>query len=682
MVKKVACLLTVLLLSGCFKSTVHAQDIPYEGYTYDHNKTEQAAPSMYRPDRKYSFGTVEAPAALTDMYAYEGQLYVLDSAGSQVLVLNEGLELSGSIAFMDREGNPVSFPQAQGLFVCQWGIYISDTVGLCVDRFDLDGSFVMRYEKPQSPAYDDAIPFAVSKVVVDKGGNVYALVDGLYAGAVMFAQSGEFLGFFGPNEVEMTVEMLLDQSWKRLLTDEQKQAMNRFVPMAYTSFDIDQENFIYTCSRNAINENTRVRRLNPSGKGLWDGRKLFFGDHIPASQWVDGLPNESQIVDVNIGENGVLSVLDAARGRVFLYDENGTLLGVFGGRGNQLGTVEEAAALESIGNHIYVMDKKSSDITRYTLTEYGEVFYQALDLYNSGEYEKAMPLWQKVLEKNSYCQLAYTGIGKALLKQGDFAEALKSFRLGQDREEYSQAFEEYRFLFMREHFTVIVVVLSAVAAGIFVFGRWRKKHGSKRNKTRHWDMLKAPIATLEDFLYKKEWSVPFATVTVAVWFLLEILKYFGTGFAFNQNNPESFNIFLPLMSTVVLYLLFAIVNWAVSTLSEGKGTLKMIYCSMSYVLLPYLITQTVCLLLSQVFVLEEQAFLVFIALAGLVWSGILLMIVITTVHDYTLGKACGNLLLTLLGIVIVVFLLFMLVVLFEQVANLFLTVYNELTLRM
>ncbi len=682
MVKKVACLLAVLLLFASMNSTVHAQDIPYEGYTYDHNKTEQPAPAMYRPDKKGSFGTVELPAALTDMYAYEGRLYVLNSAGSQVLILNEQLENLGSIGFQDQEGNLMAFQQAQGLFVCQGGIYISDMAGLCVYRFDLEGRFVARYEKPQSPAYDDAIPFAVSKVVVDKGGNVYALVDGLYAGAVMFAENGEFLGYYGPNEVEMTVEMLLDQSWKRFLTEEQKKAMSRFVPMAYTSFDIDEENFIYTCSRNAINENTRVRRLNPSGKGLWDGKKLFFGDHIPASQWVEGLSNESQIVDVNISENGVLSILDAARGRVFLYDENGSLLGVFGSKGSQLGAVEEATALESIGDHIYVMDKKSSDITRYTLTEYGEILYQALELYNSGEYEKAMPLWQKVLEKNSYCQLAYTGIGKALLKQGEFAEALKSFRLGQDREEYSQAFEEYRFLYMRENFTVIILILLAVAIGLFLFGRWRKKHGRERSKTRHFAVLKAPVSTIEDFVYKKEWSVRFATLIIAAWFLLEILKYFGTGFAFNQNNPAKFNIFLPLMSTVVLYLLFVIVNWAVSTLSEGKGTLKMIYCSMSYVLLPYLITQTACLLLSHVFVLEEQAFMIFIELAGFAWSAIMLMMVLTTIHDYTLGKACGNLFLTLLGIVIVFFLLFMLVVLFEQVGNLFLTVYNEMTLRM
>ena len=40
-----------------------------------------------------------------------------------------------------------------------------------------------------------------------------------------------------------------------------------------------------------------------------------------------------------------------------------------------------------------------------------------------------------------------------------------------------------------------------------------------------------------------------------------------------------------------------------------------------------------------------------------------------------------NLLLTAVGIGIVFFLLFLLVVLFEQVANLIITIFNELTLR-
>ncbi len=683
MVKKIIGLLALVLLLGCGRgSTVLANDVPYGGYTYDSGKQEQAAPALYRPLGKQSFGNIKEPALLTDFYAYEEKLYVLDAAKSQVCVLDQELKPLEQMSFYDEAGNVLTFGQAGGLFVGPEGLYITDMANQRVERFGWDGKRNMQYEKPQAAAYDSSIPFVVTRVVADSGGNVYALVDGMYAGAVMFSQQGEFLGFYGTNEVEMTVEMMLDQSWKRLLTEEQKNAMDRFVPMAYTSFDIDGENFIYTCSRNAISESTRVRRLNPSGKGLWDGKELMFGDHIPQSQWVRGLANVSQIVDVNIQEDRILSVLDAARGRIFLYDENGILLGVFGGKGSQLGTVEEAAAIESIGSSIYVLDSKSMDITRYQRTEYGELFHEALMLYNRGEYEKARPLWEQVLTRNSYCQIAYTGIGKALMQKGQFGEALENFRKGGDRKEYSEAFEEYRFLVMRRHFAWLLPMAAIAFGCIYGIHRWRRKRIGGKGKLGHLAMLRAPFQTLDELLYQRRLSVRFSTGVVLAWFVLEIVKFFGTGFAFHQNHTENFNVFLPLVSTVGAYVLFTVSNWAVSTLSEGKGSMRTIYCSLAYVLLPYLLSQTAILVLSHVFVLEEQAFLVFLGLAGAVWSGILLLLVITTVHDYDLGRACGNILLTLLGMLIIVFLLFMMVVLFEHVLKLFLTIYNELTLRM
>lgn len=676
--RMITCFLSVLLLAAL---TLHAQavEVPYESYTYDAENHEQPAPALYLPDFSAGFGTTEQPAGLTDLFVYDGLLYALDAAQSRLLVLDMRLHLLDELHFTDETGAPLLFSQAQGLFVCEAGIYISDTQRLCVERFDWSGVRQHSYTRPDSPAYDSTVPFAVTRVIVDRGLNVYALVDGMYSGAVMLSESGDFLGFFGPNEVEMTVEMLVDQSWKKLLTEEQKNAMDRFVPIAYTSFDIDGENFVYTCSRNAVSESTRVRKLNPSGKGLWDGKNLLFGDYIPQSQWVSGLANVSQLVDVDIADSGILSVLDAARGRVFQYDPNGKLLGVFGGSGKQLGTFEKATALETYENYLFVLDGKAGDITRFSLTDYGRLMRRAVGLYNSGEYAAAKPIWEEILSRNSYCQPACTGIGKALMQEGASGEALSYLKRGQDREAYSEAFEEYRFTFMRSHFALLLLGAAVLAAliwtAIFIWKKYRKE------KTYHLFMLKAPIATLEELLYQKRLSVGFSSGVVVFWFLLEIVKYFATGFPFNRNEAGDFNIFLPLMTTCVIYLLFVIVNWSVSCLTDGRGTFKQIYCASAYVLLPYLLTQLLVLLLSQMFTLDEKPFLTMISLAGYVWSGALLLIVITRVHDFSIGKACVNLLLTAVGIGIVFFLLFLLVVLFEQVANLIITIFNELTLR-
>lgn len=681
MKKRVFIILTALTLCLCCILPAYAQQVPYESYTYDHNWKEQPAPALYKADVYMPYSGQQEGAALTDIFVYEGSLFALDSTSGTVLQMDEKLQIKKTFTFRDELGKPVAFSKAQGLFICKGGIYISDTERYCLERFDWNGTRLFTYTKPENPAYDGAVPFAVTRILVDSGQNVYALVEGLYSGAVMLSEQGDFLGFYGPNEVEMTAQMLIDQSWKKLLTEEQKKAMDRFVPIAYTSFDIDSENFIYTCSKNAINESTRVRKLNPSGKGLWDGQKLLFGDYIPQSQWVSGLANVSQIVDVDIGEDGMLRILDGARGRIFQYDPNGGLIGVFGGSGSQMGTFDRATAIESMGNFVYVLDGKTSAITRFTATDYGKLVSQAVTAYNSGEYAEAKPLWMQVLSRNSYCQIAYTGIGKALLQEKEYAQALSYLKLGQDRQSYSDAFEEYRFQIMRENFAILILGGGAVIAALWMLNVLLKRNAKPGKIGLHLKMLTAPIHTLDKLMYEKKFSVGFSSAVVAIWFLLEIVKYFGTGFIFNENDPADFNIFLPIMSTIVIYVLFAVVNWAVCRLTDGLGTFRQIYCAMAYVLLPYVITQTIVLILSHVLMLDESGFLMLISLAGYIWSGLMLLFVITNIHEFTISKAVANIALTAFGILIVVFLLFLMVVLMEHMFNLAATIYNELTLR-
>ncbi len=132
---------------------------------------------------------------------------------------------------------------------------------------------------------------------------------------------------------------------------------------------------------------------------------------------------------------------------------------------------------------------------------------------------------------------------------------------------------------------------------------------------------------------------------------------------------------------MLAYGLWVLVNWAVSTLSDGKGTARELFCASAYALLPYLAGKAIVLLLSHLLTQQEGAFLVWIEAAALGWSALLLLSVLMTLHQYSLGKVCGSIALTIGGIAVVLFLLFMAVVLFEHVSNLFMIVYNELTLR-
>ena len=100
-------------------------------------------------------------------------------------------------------------------------------------------------------------------------------------------------------------------------------------------------------------------------------------------------------------------------------------------------------------------------------------------------------------------------------------------------------------------------------------------------------------------------------------------------------------------------------NWLITTLTDGKGTMLWIFCTTGYVLLPYLICQTVALILSHVLIAEEQVFLTKVQIIGLLWSlNTVLLLTFTQLHEFTMNKTISSLLLTVLGIAIILFLLF------------------------
>ncbi len=57
----------------------------------------------------------------------------------------------------------------------------------------------------------------------------------------------------------------------------------------------------------------------------------------------------SSFIDVVVDDSGRYSALDATRGRIFTYDDDGNLLYIFGGLGNQMGTFTRPVALATMG---------------------------------------------------------------------------------------------------------------------------------------------------------------------------------------------------------------------------------------------------------------------------------------------------------------------------------------------
>jgi hypothetical protein len=71
---------------------------------------------------------------------------------------------------------------------------------------------------------------------------------------------------------------------------------------------------------------------------------------------------------------------------------------------------------------------------------------------------------------NTNYQLAYVGIGKSLLRQEKYEEAMENFKIGRNQEYYSKAFQGYRDAWLEKYFGWIATSLVAFTAGVCAYG--------------------------------------------------------------------------------------------------------------------------------------------------------------------------------------------------------------------
>ena len=105
---------------------------------------------------------------------------------------------------------------------------------------------------------------------------------------------------------------------------------SRNVAAGITSFDVDEEGFIYTVTQSSSSETDRVKKVNPAGYNLFTSLDVTFGD---LDSVYDSTANENyttQMVDIDIDDDGRINCLDLETGRVFQYDEDGNLLFILG----------------------------------------------------------------------------------------------------------------------------------------------------------------------------------------------------------------------------------------------------------------------------------------------------------------------------------------------------------------
>ncbi len=194
-------------------------------------------------------------------------------------------------------------------------------------------------------------------------------------------------------------------------------------------------------------------------------------------------------------------------------------------------------------------------------------------------------------------------------------------------------------------------------------------------------IINHPIETIESLKEKKNGSIISATIILLIFTFSEILLTVTKGFIFNTSRIEDFNIFMVLSRSLFMVLLFVVANWALCTLLDGEGRMIDIYISTCYCLIPLVVIRFFEAIASNVLTAGEYVFVSMIALCFNAWFIVLLLFSLKTIHNYTLKKTLFNALMTIVGMAIIFFIIFLFVVLIQQLYIFFATIFTEMIMR-
>ncbi len=467
--------------------------VPYNTYNYDFYGETVGSPSGYVPEAIYlaedlGISEIHNP---NDIYVSDtNEIYMLDLGGvnarGRLCIFDENFKLIKEFKTLtDIDGSSYELKNPGGVTVDKDGyIYVCDTDNGAVLKLTKEGKIIMKYEAPGDDVFDEAYTYQPYKIVIGINGAAYVISKGCLDGILEFDVAGNFVRFFGAPRVQLSIGDYLEIYWRKIYRAfggaDVDNIFVTYVPTEFENIDIDENGFIFStviASESSVDE---VSKLNFTGanvlspttkstKKISDTLSQNYGD-----LQVVGKDNDNNFVDIVVDDDGFFSILDRKLSKIFEYDAEGNLIFVYGGEGQQIGTMEQASAMTKLGSKTLVVDQTLCSIIVYDLSDYGKSLHDAVVLYNQGLYDDAYPLWKEVLLYNANSDIAHVGIGKVYYMNGEYDKAMNEFRLANDRENYSRSYELYRKERIRDNFGLMATLLVILVILLFlwkIFGK-------------------------------------------------------------------------------------------------------------------------------------------------------------------------------------------------------------------
>ena len=388
-------------------------------------------------------------------------IYIADTGNNRVVKL-------------DKEGNFLnsydcnkSLSSPGGVFVSDNGhMYIADTLNERIVHLSQDGDFIEEFVKPKSELLEDDATFQVSKIGITSQGYLYT-IRGQYF--MMIDAKNEFKGYVGDNRLGFSLTRLLIRTFA---SKEQQEKLIKEKPTSYYSFDIGPDGLIYATTGEDASSN-QIQKINMVGDNI-------FPEKSYGEQYFNKETNRfcnPRFVDICVDKNGIIYVIDAYSCNIYIYDQEGNMLAVFGGKGNVKGKFNLPIAVDTMSNgDLLVLDQATGYVHLYERTRFMNNITDAVNHYNNGMYVECEKAWRMVLDVDANYPVANKGIGDALYKQGEIKKAMEYYKLSDSKSGYGMAFSIFQYDFFRQYFGwVVLAALVIISAFIFIAIRLKKR---------------------------------------------------------------------------------------------------------------------------------------------------------------------------------------------------------------
>ena len=275
----------------------------------------------------------------------------------------------------------------------------------------------------------------------------------------------------------------------------------------------------------------------------------------------------------------------------------------------------------------------------------------------------------------------------SMMQNGNFKKALI----------LSDAFWELRSDWLHRSLGIILIVIIVAAVLLKVLGIVdRKTHfmtpvRGAVDKVKHipilshvgwcFTMMRNPFDCSYGIKKEKRSSLWAAAIIVVLFFILQVANKYASGFLFKTVREGEYELLRDAVLTFGAFILLTVCCYLVCTINDGEARFRDIVIGSAAALTPMIIALPIRLILSNVVTFNEEFFLTLLDVVAYGFTGILIVLALMYLNDYSFKKTIAIIVITLFTVLVTVALLFVVYVLIGQLIDFVSSIYGEVVYR-